>query len=195
MPKLPYPLAKGLHLEALHRIHFYDAWRTQQVLGAPEPTYSPPGRGRLPHGRQRRGSESTRKRVTALAIVQRPQENGEDCSAMPPQGVDAQKDSFPSHSSELPIKRRPGSKAGAGRGQSKRLRESADQTFQPPLRSIPEHGQQPVTLEDLADPADQLQESPQQEEAQKHPQAMTEIDPDNDQKNVERGSTAATDLQ
>ena len=35
----------------------------------------------------------------------------------------------------------------------------------------------------------------QPEEAQKHPQAMTEIDPDNDQKNVERESTAATDIQ
>ena len=37
--------------------------------------------------------------------------------------------------------------------------------------------------------------SEQPEEAQKHPQATTEIDLDNDQKNVERGSTAATDIQ
>ena len=133
------------------------------------------------------------------------EENGEDCSAIPPQGVNPQDDSSPSHSSESPIKRRPGLKASAGRGQSKKLRQSADQASQPPLGSIPEHGQQTVTLEDLADPADQMQESPvskdpaspseQPEEAQKHPQAMTEIDLDNDQKNVERGSTAATDIQ
>ena len=133
------------------------------------------------------------------------EENGEDCSAIPPQGVDPQEDSSPSHFSESPIKRRPGSKASAGRGQSKKLRQSADQAPQPPLGSIPEHGQQTVTFEDLADPADQMQESPvskdpaspseQPEEAQKHPQAMTEIDLDNDQKNVERGSTAATDIQ
>ena len=61
------------------------------------------------------------------------------------------------------------------------------------------------TLEDLANPADQMQESPvsrdpasrseQPEEAQQHPHAMTEIDLDNDQRNVERGNTAATDIQ
>ena len=74
-----------------------------------------------------------------------------------------------------------------------------------PLGSIPEHGQQTATLEDLADSADQMQESPvskdpalpseQPEDARKHPQAMTEIDLDNSQKNVERGCTAATDIQ
>ena len=37
--------------------------------------------------------------------------------------------------------------------------------------------------------------SEQPEDARKHPQAMTEIDLDNDQKNVERGCTAATDIQ
>ena len=150
-----------------------------------------------------------RKRVTALAIVQRPPAHDQSTTKcwrkMERIVVDPQDDSSPSHSSESPIKRRPGSKASAGRGQSKKLRESADQASQPPLGSIPEHGQQPVTLEDLADPADQMQKSPvskdpaspseQSEEAQKHPQAMTEIDLDNDQKNVERGSTAATDIQ
>ena len=60
------------------------------------------------------------------------EENGEDCSAMPLQGVDSQDDSSPSHSSESPIKRRPGLKASAGRGQSKKLRQSADQASQPP---------------------------------------------------------------
>ena len=73
------------------------------------------------------------------------------------------------------------------------------------LGSIPEHGQQMATLEDLADPTDQMQESSvskdpaspseQPEDARKHPQAMTEIDLDNDRKNVERGCTAATDIQ
>ena len=133
------------------------------------------------------------------------EENGEDCRAIPPQGVDPQDESSPAHSSESPIKRRPGPKASAGRGQSKKLRQSADQASQLPLGSIPEHGQQTATLEDLADPADQMQESPvskdpaspseQPEKAQEHPQATTEIDLDNDQKNVERGNTAAIDIQ
>ena len=124
---------------------------------------------------------------------------------IPPQGVDPQEDSPPSHSSESPIKRRPGRKASAGRGHSKKLRQSADQASQLPLGSIPEHGQQTATLEDLADSADHVQESPvskdpaspseQPEDARKHPQAMTEIDLDNSQKNVERGCTAATDIQ
>ena len=131
--------------------------------------------------------------------------DGEDSSAMPPQGVDPQDDSSPSHSSESPIKRRPGLKASAGRSQSKKLRQSAGQASELLLGSSPEHGPQPVTLEDLVNPADQSQESPvsgnpaspseQPEEAQKHPHAMTEIDLDNDQRNVERGSTAATDIQ
>ena len=149
------------------------------------------------------------KRVTALAIVQRPPAHGQSIMicwkkteraavAMPPQGVDPQNDSSPSHSSESPIKRRPGTKASAGRGQPKKLRPSAGQASKPPLGSIPEHGQQTVT-------ADQMQESPvsrdpatpseHPEEAQKCPQAMTEIDLDNDQRNVERGGTAATDIQ
>ena len=133
------------------------------------------------------------------------QENGEDISAMPPQGVDPQEDSSPSHSSESPIKRRPGTKASAGRAQSKKLRQSVGQASKPPLGSIPEHGQQPVTLEDLANMTAQMQESPvsrdpatpseHPEEAQERPHAMTEIDLDNDQRNVERGGTAATDIQ
>ena len=133
------------------------------------------------------------------------EENGEGCRAIPPQGVDPQEDSPPSHSSESPIKRRPGPKAIAGRGHSKKLRQSADQASQLPLGSIPEHGQQTATLEDLADSADHMQESPvskdpaspseQPEDARKHPQAMTEIDLDNSQTNVERGCTAATDIQ
>ena len=45
-------------------------------------------------------------------------------STLPPQGVDPQGDSPTSHSSESPIKRRPGSKASAGRAQSKKLRQS-----------------------------------------------------------------------
>ena len=133
------------------------------------------------------------------------EENGEDSSALPPQGVDPQDDSSPSHSSESPIKRRPGTKASAGRAQSKKLRQSVGQAPKPPLGSMPEHGQQPVTLEDLANMTAQMQESPvsrdpatpsdHPEDAQERRQAMTEIDLDNDQRNVERGGTAATDIQ
>ena len=133
------------------------------------------------------------------------EENGEETSALPPHGADPQDESSPSHSSESPIKRRPGTKASAGRAQSKKLRQSAGQASKPPLGSIPEHGQQPVTLEDLANMTAQMQESPvcrdpatpsdHPEAAQERPHAMTEIDLDNDQKNVERGGTAATDLQ
>ena len=117
-------------------------------------------------------------------------------------GVDPQDDSSPSHSSESPIKRRPGTKASAGRAQSKKLRQSVGQASKPPLGSIPEHGQQPVTLEDLANMTAQMQESPvsrdpatpsdHPEDAQERRQAMTEIDLDNDQRNVERGGAAAT---
>ena len=54
-------------------------------------------------------------------------ENGEESSALPPHGVDPQDQSFPSHFSESPIKRRPGTKASAGRAQSKKLRQSVGQ--------------------------------------------------------------------
>ena len=49
------------------------------------------------------------------------EEDGEESSALPPQGVDPQEESSLSHSSESPIKRRPVTKAGAGRAQSKKL--------------------------------------------------------------------------
>ena len=133
------------------------------------------------------------------------EENGEENSALPPQGVDPQDESPPSHSSESPIKRRPGTKASAGRAQSKKLRQSVGQASKQPLGSIPEHGQQPVTLEDLAGMTAQMQESPVRrdpampsdhpEATQERPHVMTEIDLDNDQGNVERGGAAATDLQ
>ena len=45
-------------------------------------------------------------------------------SVLPPQKVDPQSGSPTSQSSESPIKRRPGSKASAGRAQSKKLRKS-----------------------------------------------------------------------
>ena len=45
-------------------------------------------------------------------------------SELPPQDVDPPSSSPTSHSSESPIKRRPGSKASAGRAQSKKLRKS-----------------------------------------------------------------------
>ena len=46
-----------------------------------------------------------------------------------------------SHFSESPIKRRAGSKAGAGRAQSKKLRQSLAPASKQPLGSIPEHEQ------------------------------------------------------
>ena len=59
----------------------------------------------------------------------------------------------------------------------------SSQASKPPLGSIPEHGQQLVTLEDLANMTAQMQESPvsrnpatpseHPEEAQKCPHAMT----------------------
>ena len=67
-----------------------------------------------------------------------------------PQDVDPPSSSPTSHSSESPIKRRPGSKASAGRAQSKKLRKSLVPTSRQPLGSIPEHEQPPATLADLA---------------------------------------------
>ena len=133
------------------------------------------------------------------------EEDGEESSALPPQGVDPQNDGSASHSSESPIKRRPGTKAGSGKAQSKKLRQSVGQASKQPLGSIPEHGQHPVTLADLANTTAPMQESPVRgnpatpsdhpETAQEHQYVMTEIDLDNDQGNLERGGTAATDLQ
>ena len=279
--------AQDYTFEALHRVYFYDAWRTQPVLGAPgselvlppqhgcfwlqlsasedvlsvsdvateagdqacqtpashetadaimadeeasdivsvlsspsEPSTLPStvlqAEADSPMGDQ--DGDATLSDEAGDCLSNRPassnkrpasndmlEENGEDASALPPQGVDPQDDNSPSHSSESPIKRRPGTKASAGRAQSKKLRQSVGQASKPPLGSIPEHGQQPVTLEDLANMTVQMQESPvsrdpatpsdHPEEAQGRPHAMTEIDLDNDQTNVERGGTAATDIQ
>ena len=69
---------------------------------------------------------------------------------LPLQGVDPQGNSPTSHFSESPIKRRPGSKASAGRAQSKKLRQSLAPASKQPLGSIPEHEQPPATLADLA---------------------------------------------
>ena len=79
------------------------------------------------------------------------EEDGEESSALPPQGVDPIDDSSPSHISESPIKRRPGTKASPEKAQSKKLRQSVGQAPKQPIGSIPEHGPQPVTLADLAD--------------------------------------------
>ena len=65
--------------------------------------------------------------------------------------------------------RRPGTKASAGRAQSKKLRQSVGQASKPPLGSTPEHGQQPVTLEGLADMTDQMQESSVSRNQPRHP--------------------------
>ena len=61
-------------------------------------------------------------------------------SALPPQNVDHPSDSPRSHSSESPIKRRPGPKAHTGRAQPKKSRKSLASTSRQPLGSVPEHG-------------------------------------------------------
>ena len=81
-------------------------------------------------------------------------------SDLPPQDVDPPSSSPTSHSSESPIKRRPGSKACAGRAQSKKLRKSLAPTSRQPLGSIPEHEQPPATLADLASRNARRQEDP-----------------------------------
>ena len=108
----------------------------------------------------RPASSNTRPANTRPANNDMLEENGEETSALPPHGVDPQGESSLSHSSESPIKRRPGTKVSAGRAQSKKLRQSVGQASKQPLGSIPEHGQQPVTLEDLANMTAQMQESP-----------------------------------
>ena len=123
-------------------------------------------------------------------------------SMLPPQGVDPQGSSPTSHFSESPIKRRPGSKASAGRAQSKKLRKSLASASKQPLGSIPEHEQPPA---DLASRNAQRQEAPvcrnpetppdHPGSMQERPHAMTEIDIASDQEHAERGGTAATDLQ
>ena len=126
-------------------------------------------------------------------------------STLPAQGVDPQGSSPASHFSESPIKRRPGSKASAGRAQSKKLRQSLAPASKQPLGSIPEHEQPPATLADLASRNAQRQEAPvcrnpetppdHPGSMQERPHAMTEIDIASDQEHAERGGTAATDLQ
>ena len=108
-------------------------------------------------------------------------------------------------SSESPIKRRPGSKASAGRAQFKKLRKSLAPPSRQPLGSIPEHEQPPATLADLASQNAQNPVAPARRNpttppdhpgsAQERPHAMTEIDIASDQGNAERGGTADTDLQ
>ena len=109
-----------------------------------------------------------KKRVIALAIVpflmHVPREM--KCwtqkmmqgSVLPPQDVDPPSSSPTSQSSESPIKRRPGSKASAGRAQSKKLRKSPAPPSRQPLGSIPEHEQPPATLADLASQNTQIRQ-------------------------------------
>ena len=145
---------------------------------------------------------SSNMRPAKEAMVE---EEGVESSVLPPQGVEPLDDSSPSHMSESPIKRRPGAKAGLGKAQSKKLRQSAGLASKQPLGSIPEHGQQSVTLADLANMTAPMQESPVRvnpatpsdhpETAQEHQHVMTEIDLANDHGDLERGGAAATDLQ
>ena len=126
-------------------------------------------------------------------------------SMLPPQNGEPLSSSLTSHSSESPIKRRPGSKASAGRAQSKKLRKSLAPASRQPLGSISEHEQPPATLADLASRNAQRQEAPvcrnpetppdHPRATQERPHTMTEIDLASDQEQAERGGTAATDLQ
>ena len=288
--------AQDYTFEALHRVYFYDAWRVQPVLDAPDSDLVlPPKPGLLEHGCywprpnltpevlsvSDRDSEKEEQEVQegqslsslavtdaamaeedaneavsihsyssesptipsteqtedddehmaddASASTSSAEEEG-DClsnrpappdacpaqdeileaeddagSELPPQDVDPPSSSPTSHSSESPIKRRPGSKASVGRAQSKKLRKSLAPTSRQPLGSIPEHEQPPATLADLASrnaqtpvaPAGRNPETPPDHpaSAQERPQAMTEIDIASDQENAERGGTADTDLQ
>ena len=229
--------AQDYTLEALHRIYFYDAWRTQPVLGAPESDLVlPPHPGLLTQGcywpqqnaedevlsvsdiateadaqvcqtptspEAADADEEANDIVSVLSSSTEPstlpstvhqeeadspmgdkeaeanpseeagdclsnrpassstrpvnhemlEENVEDSSDMPPQGVDPQDDSSPSHSSESPIKRRPGQRqvqAGVN------PRSSGNQQ----IRLLSRHYAASrnmvnmVTLEDLANPAD-----------------------------------------
>ena len=134
-----------------------------------------------------------------------PEAEEEARSTLLPQNGESPSSSPTSHSSESPIKRRPGSKASAGRAQSKKLRKSLTPASRQPLGSIPEHEQPPATLADLASRNAQRQEAPvcrNPETPPDHPGAtqesshtITEIDLASDQEQAERGGTAATDLQ
>ena len=287
--------AQDYTFEALHRVYFYDAWRVQPILDAPESDLIlPPRPGLLVHGcywpRQSRtpdvlsvsdrdpdkeeqeaqeghslsslaetdaamAEEDTQQPVSVhssppesptIPSTEQPEDDDAhmeaddsgssssteegDClsnrpvfpdacpaqedmpeadndarSELPPQHVDPPSSSPTSHSSESPIKRRPGSKANAGRAQPKKSRKSLASTSRPPLGSIPEHGQPPATLAELASRNAQRQEAPacRNPEAppnrpgstQERPHTMTEIDIASDQEHAERGGTAATDLQ
>ena len=89
-----------------------------------------------------------------------PEADNDARSELPPQDVDPPSSSPTSHSSESPIKRRPGSKTNAGRAQPKKSRKSLASTSRPPFGSIPEHEQPPATLADLASRNAQRQEAP-----------------------------------
>ena len=288
--------AQDYTFEALHRVYFYDAWRVQPVLDAPESDLVlPPKPGLLEHGcywprpnltpevlsisdrdpekeeqEVQEGQSPTSLAVTDAAMAEedaneavsihssssesptipsteQPEDDdarmADDASAstssaeeegdclsnrpalpdacpaqdemleaeddagseLPPQDVDPPSSSPTSHSSESPIKRRPGSKASVGRAQSKKLRKSLAPTSRQPLGSIPEHEQPPATLADLASrnaqnpvaPACRNPKTPPDHpgSAQERSHAMTEIDIASDQENAERGGTADTDLQ
>ena len=287
--------AQDYTFEALHRVYFYDAWRVQPVLDAPESDLIlPPRPGLLVHGcywpRQSltpdvlsvsdrdpdkeeheaqeghslsslaetdaaMAEEATQEAVSVhssppesptIPSTEQPEDDDAhmedddsvssssaeegDClsnrpvlpdecpaqddmlaaddnarSALPPQDVDPPSGSPTSHSSQSPIKRRPGSKANAGRAQPKKSRKSLASTSRQPLGSIPEHEQPPATLADLASRNAQRQEAPvcrnpetppnRPGSTQERPHAMTEIDIASDQEHAERGGTAAADLQ
>ena len=275
--------AQDYTFEALHRVYFYDAWRVQPVLDAPESDLVlPPKPGLLEHGcywprpnltpevlsisdrdpdkeeqEVQEGESPTSLAVTDAAMAEEnaseavsihssssesptipstehPEEDdahmADDASASTSSAEEegdclSNRPAFPDacpardemleaedpsssptlQSSESPIKRRPGSKASAGRAQSKKLRKSLAPPSRQPLGSIPEHEQPPATLADLASQNTQNPVAPacrnpttppdRPGSAQERPHAMTEIDIASDQENAERGGTADTDLQ
>ena len=270
--------AQDYTFEALHRVHFCDAWRVQPVLDAPESDLVlPPKPGLSEQGcywprpnqtpkvlsvSDRDPDKEEQATLTSLAVTDADvaeedaneavsihssssksptipstehleeadehivddaraaassmEEEGDCLSNRPafpdacpprdemlsPEDVDP---SSTSQSSESPIKRRPGSKASAGRAQSKKSRKSPAPPSRQSLGSIPEHEQPPATLADLASqnaqnpvaPAGRNPTTPpgRPESMQERPHTMTEIDLAGDQENTERGGTADTDLQ
>ena len=147
----------------------------------------------------RPSSSQVRKAADSLAS-----EGEEECTALPPCGVDINDDDSSSNISESPIKRRPVAKTGSWRFHSKKLRQSTGQGPAQPLGSIPEEAQRTATLEDLANISDPMQGTPVSSdpatpsyspfEAQEQEVIATEIDLATEHAEREQGGTAATDL-
>ena len=132
----------------------------------------------------------------------------DECTALPPCGVDDNVDDSSSNASESPIKRRPATKVGPWRFQAKKLRQSVGQGQAQHLGSIPDDAQanaRPSTLEELACQSDPMQGTPVSSDpatpsynpsgAREQEAATAEIDLATERKETEQGGTAATDLR